>query len=196
MSKESHRLSRVTSLVAVLLLAPGLSHGDYEAGVNAALAGDYQTALEEFTIAAEQGLDMAQYNLAILYFTGRGVEQDFSAAYHWTRAAAEQGHLQAQYNLGSLLMDGAGVDEDVPAAVDWFSRAGKAGHADAAFVLANLFNDGERVDRDRVQAHAWASQAHYNEHQQGQELQQQIAQQLDSGELGEARRLYARWQIE
>ncbi len=45
---------------------------DYEDGVNAAFDGDFDTAFLEFTIAAESGLDLAQYNLGILYFTGQG----------------------------------------------------------------------------------------------------------------------------
>lgn len=186
----------VFGLVSVLLCLPGMGRADYEAGVNAAFAGDYETALREFRLAAEQGLDMAQYNLAILYFTGRGVEQDLAAAYRWTLAAAEQGHVNAQYNLGSLLMDGSGVDQNVDQAVTWFSRAGKAGHPEAAFVLANLYRDGEQVDRDLVQAHAWASQAVHNEHAEANALQELIARRLDDAELSAARRLFARWQIE
>lgn len=184
------------SLISTVLCLPGMVCADYEAGVNAAFAGDYETALREFTQAAEQGLDLAQYNLAILYFTGRGVEQDLGAAYRWTLAAAEQGHVNAQYNLGSLLMDGSGVEPDVDQAVAWFSRAGKAGHPDAAFVLANLYRDGGRVDRDLVQAHAWASQAVHNEHAEGAEFQERIERRLDEAELSQARRLFARWQIE
>ena len=46
---------------------------DYEDGVNAAFAGEFDTAFREFSIAAEEGLDLAQYNLAILYFTGQGM---------------------------------------------------------------------------------------------------------------------------
>jgi len=47
-------------LATLILLAPGLTQADYEAGVSAALSGDYQTALREFTLAAEQGLDLAE----------------------------------------------------------------------------------------------------------------------------------------
>ncbi len=62
---------------ALLLIITPVSFADYEAGVNAAFNGDFETALHEFTIAAEEGLDLAQYNLGILYFTGQGVEKDY-----------------------------------------------------------------------------------------------------------------------
>lgn len=169
---------------------------DYEDGVNAAFAGDYDTALKEFTAAAENGLDLAQYNLAILYFTGQGVERDLGKAFHWTEAAALQGHVNAQFNLGSLYMEGDGVARDVSKAVEWFGRAARAGHPDAAYFLADIYNRGDGVKRDRVQAHAWASQAVYNEQPEAAALKQEIEDHLNAEQLGQARRLFARWQIE
>jgi len=35
--------------------------------------GDFAQLCESSTLAAEEGLDLAQYNLAILYFTANGV---------------------------------------------------------------------------------------------------------------------------
>lgn len=169
---------------------------DYEDGVNAAFAGDFETALREFTAAAENGLDLAQYNLAILYFTGQGVDKDLAKAFHWTEAAAQQGHINAQYNLGSLYLSGQGVATDVEAGIAWFARAAKAGHADAAFALASLYVEGEELKRDLISAHAWASQAVYNEHSEAQPLKDEIEARLDADQLSEARRLFARWQIE
>ena len=72
------------------------AHADYEAGVNAAFDGDYDTAFREFSAAAEEGLMLAQYNLGILYFTGRGVEADTEQAFRWTLAAAEIGRASCR----------------------------------------------------------------------------------------------------
>jgi len=47
-----------------------------------------------------------------------------------------------------------------------------------------------------VQAHAWASMAIINEHQEGLELRRSIERRMNSEELSQARRLFARWQIE
>ena len=77
--------------------------------MNAAFTGDFDTAFREFSLAAQQGLDLAQYNLAILYFTGQGVDQDYEQAFRWTEAAAVQGHINAQANLASLYLEGTGV---------------------------------------------------------------------------------------
>lgn len=188
--------SRQITLCWALLAWPSALFADYEEGVNAAFDGDFETAFREFSIAAEQGLDLAQYNLAILYFTGQGVARDLGKAYEWTRAAAEQGHTSAQANLGSLYLEGDGVERDVEAAVHWFSRAALAGHANSALLLADAYNHGSYVDRDRVTAHAWASQAVYNEHPEAEALKRDIESRLDSEQLSQARRLFARWQIQ
>lgn len=168
---------------------------DYEDGVNAAFDGDFDTAYREFTISAESGLDLAQYNLGILYFTGQGVDRDYDQAFRWTLAAAEQGHLAAQFNLGSLYYEGQGVDRNHGTALEWYSTAGKSGHANAAFFLAEMYQQGETVGSDPVQAHAWASMAISNEHQDGQTLRDDIEQRMDPDQLSQARRLFARWQI-
>ncbi|MGL6187720.1 MAG: tetratricopeptide repeat protein [Holosporales bacterium] len=44
---------------------------------------------------AEQGDADFQYRLAKLYKKGRGVPQDFQAAFQWYRKAADQGDAEA-----------------------------------------------------------------------------------------------------
>jgi len=64
-------------LLVGLLLVPGLSWADFEAGLDAYERGDYDTALAEFRPLAEQGNTEAQYNLALMYGNGQGVPQDY-----------------------------------------------------------------------------------------------------------------------
>ncbi len=172
------------------------AYADYERGVNAAFDGDYATAFREFSVAADEGLMLAQYNLGILYFTGRGVERDPAAAYRWTLAAAEQGHTAAQFNLASLLSTGDGVAKDTEEGAQWYARAAKAGHPQAALILAAIYAEGAGVERDPVLAHAWASYAVLNSAEGAESLRLEIEVELAAGELSAARRLFARWQIE
>ncbi len=162
----------LTACLAIAFLGSAHSRADYEQGVNAAFEGDYATAYREFSIAAEEGLALAQYNLGILFFTGQGVERDAEAAYRWTAAAAAQGHIAAQFN-----------------------QAAKAGHPEAASELASLYSDGSDVDRDRVTAHAWAEYAVLNKAEGAAALLKSIERKLDTAELSAARRLFAQWQI-
>src|SRR5436309_3203198 len=64
--------------------------------------GDDATALRLIRPLADQGNAEAQYNLAIMYFTGQGVPKDYAEAAKWFRLAAEQGHAGAQYALGVM----------------------------------------------------------------------------------------------
>lgn len=169
---------------------------DYEDGVEAAFAGDFDTAFQEFTIAAQEGLSLAQYNLGILYFTGQGIEQDFDEAFKWTKRAAEQGHLNAQFNLGSLYLDGQGTQVSVVEGINWFTQAAKNGHADSAYTLAKMYQDGNFVSSDPVQAHAWAAQSEINEHPEASLLKEEIERDLSAEEIRQARRTFATWQIE
>ena len=213
-----HRL-RTLSCALLLILPPSVL-ADYEDGVNAAFKGDFETALHEFTMAAEEGLDLAQYNLAILYFTGQGVEQDAAEAFRWTELAALQGHVAAQFNLGSLYYAGDGVKADVDKAVEMFEGAARAGHANAALILANMYADGEitsyeepslyaqlsnyistlfsdeQARTDLVLAHVWANVAIANENSEADALLMDLEGRMSAKQLSQARRQFAQWQIQ
>lgn len=220
-NKISASGSRLRALgCALLLIASPSLFADYEDGVNAAFKGDFETALHEFTLAAEEGLDLAQYNLGILYFTGQGVEKDTAEAFRWTEAAAQQGHLAAQFNLASLYHSGDGVAADNDKAVQFFESAARGGHASAAVVLANMYADGEigmgeepglferfssylsglfsgdQGGEDLVLAHAWASLAIANESIEADDLLADLEGRMSEGQLTRARRQFAQWQIE
>ncbi|MFK7864921.1 MAG: tetratricopeptide repeat protein [Pseudohongiellaceae bacterium] len=182
--------------LGLLLTQVSIARADYEDGVNAAFKGNFDLAFHEFTLAAEEGLDLAQYNLAILYFMGQGVDKDLAEAFKWTEAAAKQGHLAAQYNLGSLYFGGDGVARDVDQAVVWYSSAAKAGHPEAAFLLAKMNQEGEGIKVNTIQAHAWASMAMAQDHPEAPSILNDLEKSMDSGQISQARRLFARWQIE
>lgn len=195
-NKSSFRVRcKIAVGLGALLLCP-MAQADYEAGVNAAFDGDYDTAFREFSAAAEEGLMLAQYNLGILYFTGRGVEADAEQAFRWTLAAAEQGHTAAQFNVASLFFTGEGVDRNPERGIQWYARAARAGHPQAAATLAQVYEEGDGVSADLVTAHAWASYAVLNEAAEAAAIRQSVEAKLDAEELAKARRLFARWRIQ
>ena len=84
------------SAVLALMMAPAfVGAQDFDAGLAAADAGNYATALREWKPLAEQGIAEAQYNLGIMYDNGYGVTQDHAEAVRWYRMAAEQGNAAA-----------------------------------------------------------------------------------------------------
>ena len=62
---------------------------------------------------------------------GRGVAQDFAAAFKWFKASAEAGNVTAQRNLADSYEHGEGVPRDVSAALSWYRRAADGGNVDA-----------------------------------------------------------------
>lgn len=184
-----------SALVMTGMLSCLFAFADYEDGVNAAQNGDYETALQEFTSAAEAGLDLAQYNLAILYFMGHGVEQNYATAFSWTKAAAEQGHLNAQLNLGALYYNGTGTEINLEQALLWYTAAAESQQSDAQYNLATMYENGEGTQQDLVRAHFWASAAQYNENSDAADLVRQLTEKMTPEQLSAARRAFAEWSL-
>jgi TPR repeat protein len=68
----------------------GMRHGE----------GDYKSAFEYFTKAAELGDANAHYNLSVMYNLGDGVEKDEKKQVYHLEEAAIGGHVQSRSNLG------------------------------------------------------------------------------------------------
>jgi TPR repeat protein len=101
----------------------------------------------------------AQYNLAIRYYDGKGVKQDFKQAVAWYRKAAEQGMAHAQYNLGNIYRKGEGVQQDFKQAAAWYQKVADQGDASAQNCLGRMYHNGQGVQQDFKQAAAWCRKA-------------------------------------
>ena len=86
----------------------------YKEGVRALNEGDIPTGFACFREAAKRGHLNAQFNLALLYMNGQGVEQDDEEAERWFLQAAAQGDADALRLLGVMYGDdkGGGVGPD------------------------------------------------------------------------------------
>src|SRR3990172_10621988 len=99
----------------------------FDDSLTAYIKGDYVTAFNQFREAAEQGDAASQYNLALMYGSGKGAPQDDTEAMKWYSKAAEQGHAYAQYNLSMVYYFGQGVPQDYVAAYKWLILASDQG---------------------------------------------------------------------
>jgi hypothetical protein len=86
--------------------------GQVDDGLAAYNRGDYATAMKLWLPLAEQGNEVAQNNIGVLYAQGRGVEQNYTVAANWFRKSANQGYANAQFNLGFIYYNGNGVAQD------------------------------------------------------------------------------------
>jgi len=116
---------------------------------------------KEFRVSAERGNVEAQYNLAMLYDRGIGVENDDAEALKWYQQAAEQGYAKAQYNLGMMYYFGKGVPQDKLTGYQWVILASDRGEKAAKDAMTELAKklSSEQMTNAQAAAKAW-SQAH------------------------------------
>jgi len=149
------RTLRIACIAAALLALGAASAQDFKDGVAAAKRGDFGEARAVWTALAEAGDPASQYNLAMLYARGDGVEADLAAAARWFRKAAEQGQVEAQARLGGMYAHGLGVEQDYAEAARWFTRAAEQHHKISQYELGVLYGNGDGVPRDNVAAFFW-----------------------------------------
>ena len=120
-------------------LAQGSREDGTQRAINSAVRkGEFDQAAAILKKAAESGSAEAQYQLASLYRSGRGVPQDDAMAFKWMKAAAEQGHKNAQFNLAKMYLAGRGVALDADQARLWLRKAAAQGYEEASKLLADV----------------------------------------------------------
>jgi tetratricopeptide (TPR) repeat protein len=75
--------------------------------------GEYSSAFEYFTKAAELGDAVAHYNLSVMYYLGHGVEKDEKKYVYHLEKAAIGGHVDARNNLGCHEENNGRIDRAV-----------------------------------------------------------------------------------
>ena len=151
-----NKLLATLGLVLSMLLGSGVAvAADFDKGLMAYKAGDYKSALAEWTPLAEQGDAKAQYDLGWMYDRGEGVLKNYKTAVKWYTLAAEQGNAHAQGNLGYMYAAGEGVLKNHKTAVKWFTKAAEQGDSFAQFNLGNMYDNGEGVPEDDKTAMKW-----------------------------------------
>jgi uncharacterized protein len=149
----------VLVIFSLVVLAAGPVRADVHAGVEAYKQGDYETALREFSDLAESGDPRAQYNLAVMYLKGRGVEKDLSRAFELQRRAAEGGLAAAQHGLAIMYYRGEGVERDFEIAARWFRRAAERGFPTSQLNLGVMYFSGQGVERNDAEVVKWITLA-------------------------------------
>lgn len=161
------RAARSGSIEAQERLAEVLARGRFGSDGDGHVVGYVRPAPEEaarwrrasvdaYKEAARRGDTEAQIELADLYLTGRGVEEDRAKGRHMLRDLAVQGHAKAQYALGILAVQ----DQDEARALRWIRRSAEGGHVEAMSYMAFLYETGRGgVEQDSGRAAHWLRRA-------------------------------------
>lgn len=100
-----------------------------------------------------------QYNLALCYKNGDGVDQDYTEALFWFYKAAEQGHILAEHNLGIFFFYGIGVNQDYDRAYYWWRKAAEQGYSQSQYNLGLCYEILEGLDNSNANAAYWYREA-------------------------------------
>ena len=173
-------------LAFVMTLISPVAAQDFQKGFAAYNAGDYATALQEWTPLAEAGDEVAQYNLAWMYDSGLGVPQDYKEAAKWYQLAADQGDADAQINLGFMYKYGNGVPQDYKEAVKWYRLAVEQGFAEAQTNLGLMYENGQGVLQDNATAHMWYNIGAANGNKLGGTNRDRLAKQMTPADISKA----------
>ena len=148
-----------------------------EMGIARYNEGDYDTAFEYYTKAAELGDVIAHYQLSVVYRKWEGVEKDEEkAVYHWEEAVVG-GHPTARYNLGCCENDNGNADR----AVKHFIIAANLGYEKSMKVLWEYYKHGD-ITKEDLEATLRTHQAALDEmkspeREAAEELQKRLAKQ-------------------
>ena len=125
-------------------------NANFDAGIAAYEVSNLPLAYKEFLAAAKDGHVDSQYNVALMYERGIGVEKDEKEAVAWYEKSARQGNAAAQFNLGVLYENGRGTKIDYAKANEWYRKASVQGDALAIGNLGMLYIRGQGVKENKV----------------------------------------------
>ncbi len=111
---------------------------------------DYKVIARLLEQAAALDHPHAQYNLAVMYQKGDGVDQDMKRSLFWYEKAANANLAIAQYNLGMIYFEGAIVEKDEAKAKELWEKAAAQG-LEIAIKLMYSINNYEKLQKSTWQ---------------------------------------------
>ena len=142
---DKQTMKRVEANDPVAMVQQGGSH---------IMKGEYQSAFEYWTKAAELGHADAHYQLSVMYYNGHGVEKDERKQIYHYEEAAIIGHPRARFMLGDVERE----NENYERAVKHFIIAAAQGDDESIKMLMDGFKKGF-VEKDDLAVALRAHQA-------------------------------------
>ena len=166
---------------------------NYENGAVAFERGDYETALREFKVLAEQKDSRGQYGLGLMYDLGTGVPTDFEKAVMWYRLSAKQGNADAQNNLATMYAEGEGLQKDAHKARQLYERAAHQGNFDAPNNLGTMYLQGAGITRNYIRAYMWFHLGEMKGDRAAKKNRAFVEKKMNSEEIIEANKQVEEW---
>ena len=130
------------------LARAGNADAQYKVAVYYMKRGIYDSGIEWYITAAENGQARAEYELADMYMKGDKVPQSIEKALYWYQQSAQSGFVQGQVKLGTMYMNGGVVKKDLVQAYRWLRSAAAQGNTEALEEVNEL---EDRMSMDQVE---------------------------------------------
>lgn len=118
-------------------------------------------------LAAKQGYHVSQYNVAILYEDGRGVDKSLCDAVYWYKLASDQNDQNALNKLG-YLKKGHVLGKSVADAFNLYQKSALQGNNLAQCRLGNMYQTGRGTEIDLETAASWYKKSPLQNNQKAQ----------------------------
>ena len=112
-------------------------------------------SIQAYIEAAKNGNAEVQFQLALAFANGDGVERDIEKALNWLKEAARREHAGAQYNVGLGLL--FGPNPAPREAGKWMKSAAEHGYKPAYRVLGWMYTTGTGFNRNAKHAVVWSA---------------------------------------
>ena len=104
---------------------------------------------------AEKGNCDAQYEVAIAYEKGRGVQKDEKLAAEWMTRSAEHDYEYALFVLGTYYEEGLGVEKNLEEAFRLYKRSAEKNNKLAQYNVGMCYFSGKGTTEDKKEAAVW-----------------------------------------
>ena len=84
------------------------------------------------------GVNECINNLAIMYYNGQGVEQNYAKAIELYKMAINLGNVEAIFNLGLMYEYGKGVEKNIDNAIKYYKESADMGYQSGVEALERL----------------------------------------------------------
>lgn len=120
---------------------------------------DNQSEWQRLNERASAGQAQAQYELAMRYRYGNGVQKSRSIAHSWLEKSAKGGYAKAQYALAMFYQQYAKNTQGIKKSLLWLKRSADQGYKDAQYSLGMLFKNGTFVHANPQESNYWLQKA-------------------------------------
>jgi len=131
----------------------GLSTCEWELGFTFdETLNNYKQAIHWYESAANKNNRDAYHSLGLVYYNGKGVNQDYAKAFKYYQLAANLGEPTSHANLGFMYESGKGVSADNEMAFKHYEKAAEQDDAQGLNNLATFYLHGIVAKQDKKKA--------------------------------------------